>query len=139
METQWASMLEQRMKTWLLLLNIHIISRLCSKKNGRARMIIEKPVSNIPSNMVPLWDIEEKVKMFPMFMDDEDETAQGLEESTFPRSQEPLPITTLVEESKKVKCLPENKNEYEEGELEKESKSRMESNGYYKEGRQEMR
>ncbi|KAI5676994.1 hypothetical protein M9H77_07944 [Catharanthus roseus] len=103
-----------------------------------ARMIVEKLPSNAPSNTITLWDVEEQVMTFPMFMDDEDETAQEQEESTFPNKGEaqqeimemrhddlPL-ITTVMEKSKKVECLPENKNEYEEDELEKENESRVE-------------
>ncbi|KAI5680810.1 hypothetical protein M9H77_02037 [Catharanthus roseus] len=63
-----------------------------------AKMIVERPLSNIPSNTVTLWGVEEQVMTFPMFMDDKDETAQELEESTSLRSQEPLLITTVVEE-----------------------------------------
>ncbi|KAI5663712.1 hypothetical protein M9H77_23035 [Catharanthus roseus] len=54
------------------------------------------------------------------------------------RVKKPLLITTVIEESKKVECLPENKNEYEECKLEKENELRMESNGYHKKGQQEM-
>ncbi|KAI5668475.1 hypothetical protein M9H77_18328 [Catharanthus roseus] len=97
-------------------------------------MIIEKPLSNIPSNTVTLRDVEKHMMTFPIFMDDEDETAQK-PESTYPRSQEPLPITTVVEESKKIECLPENKNECEESELERENESHVESNRCHKEGR----
>ncbi|KAI5667852.1 hypothetical protein M9H77_17705 [Catharanthus roseus] len=74
---------------------------------------------------------------FPMFMDDEDETTQESKESTSPRFQEPLPSTSIVEESKKDECLPENRNEFEESEPEKENKNFMESHESHKEGRQE--
>ncbi|KAI5676230.1 hypothetical protein M9H77_07180 [Catharanthus roseus] len=60
-----------------------------------------------------------------MFIDDKDEIAPEPKESTFPRSQEPPLSTTIVEESKKVGCLPKNKNEYEEGKLEKENENRV--------------
>ncbi|KAI5650404.1 hypothetical protein M9H77_36409 [Catharanthus roseus] len=56
-----------------------------------ARMIVERPLSNIPSNTVTLRDIEEQVMTFLMFMDDEDETVQELEECTPQEFQEPLP------------------------------------------------
>ncbi|KAI5650042.1 hypothetical protein M9H77_36047 [Catharanthus roseus] len=88
-----------------------------------ARMIIEKPPSNAPSNMTTLRDVEEQVLTFPMFMDDKDGTAYELEESTPQRFQEPLLNTSVVEESKKIEFLTENKNEYEKGELEKENES----------------
>ncbi|KAI5681062.1 hypothetical protein M9H77_02289 [Catharanthus roseus] len=91
-----------------------------------ATMIAEKLLSNIPSNTVTLRDVKEQVITFQMFMDDEDETTQEPEVSTSPRFQETLLNTSVVEESKKVECLPENKNEYEEGELEKENESRVE-------------
>ncbi|KAI5657989.1 hypothetical protein M9H77_26782 [Catharanthus roseus] len=102
-----------------------------------SRMIIEKLLSNIPSNTITLRDVEGQVMMFPMFMDDEDETTQEAEESTFPRSQEPLLITTVVEKSKKVENLPENRNEHEGDELERETESCVENNRYHKHKQQE--
>ncbi|KAI5681828.1 hypothetical protein M9H77_03056 [Catharanthus roseus] len=74
---------------------------------------------------------------FPMFLDDEEETAQEPEESTSPRFQEPLPNTSVVEESKKDECLLENKNDFEKGEPEKENENSVESHESHKEGRQE--
>ncbi|KAI5682032.1 hypothetical protein M9H77_03260 [Catharanthus roseus] len=48
-----------------------------------AKRILEEPLSHIPSNTAPLQDVEEQLITFPMFMDDDDRTAQE------PRS--PLP------------------------------------------------
>ncbi|KAI5652875.1 hypothetical protein M9H77_30062 [Catharanthus roseus] len=75
--------------------------------------------------------------MFPMFMDDEDETAPVQEESTSQRFQEPLPNTSVVEKSTKDECLLENKNEFEEGKPEKENECLMESQEGHTEERQE--
>ncbi|KAI5650272.1 hypothetical protein M9H77_36277 [Catharanthus roseus] len=99
MEHRWASMLEQRVEN----------------------MVFQTQYTHYQSatNTATLQDVEEQVMTFSIFMDDDDETAQELEECTSQRFQEPLPNTSVVEESKKVKCLPENKNVYEEGELEK--------------------
>ncbi|KAI5676950.1 hypothetical protein M9H77_07900 [Catharanthus roseus] len=102
-----------------------------------AKIIVERPLSNIPSNMVTLHNVEEQVMKFPMFMDDEDETAQEPEESTFSRFQEPLPNTGVVEESKKGECLSGNKNEFEDGDPEKENENFVESHESHKEGQQE--
>ncbi|KAI5649971.1 hypothetical protein M9H77_35976 [Catharanthus roseus] len=77
------------------------------------RLIVEEPLSNIPSNTITMQDVKEQMMMFPIGV-------------ISPRSQEPLLITTVVEKSKKVECLSENKNEYEEDELEKETESCME-------------
>ncbi|KAI5683005.1 hypothetical protein M9H77_04233 [Catharanthus roseus] len=75
---------------------------------------------------------------FPMFIDDEDETAQEPEESNSPRFQEPLPNTSVVEESKEDECLPENKNEFDKGEPEKENENFVKSHENHKEGLKEM-
>ncbi|KAI5650270.1 hypothetical protein M9H77_36275 [Catharanthus roseus] len=53
-----------------------------------------------------LRDVEEQEMTFPIFMDDEDDTALEPEESTFQQFQEPLPNASEVEESKKDECLP---------------------------------
>ncbi|KAI5653974.1 hypothetical protein M9H77_31161 [Catharanthus roseus] len=86
-------------------------------------MIVDKSSSNAPSNTVTLWEAEEQVMTFPMFMDDEDETAQEPEKCTSPRFQEPLPNTI--------------KNEFEEGEPEKENKNFVKWHESHREGRQE--
>ncbi|KAI5681006.1 hypothetical protein M9H77_02233 [Catharanthus roseus] len=52
--------------------------------------------------------------------------------------QEPLPNTSIVEESTKDECVPENKSEFEEGELGKENECLMESQEDHTEERQEM-
>ncbi|KAI5652581.1 hypothetical protein M9H77_29768 [Catharanthus roseus] len=56
-----------------------------------------------------------------------------------PLPQVPLPKTTEVEKSKKDECLPENKNEFEEGELEKENKNLVKSQEDHREERQETK
>ncbi|KAI5676797.1 hypothetical protein M9H77_07747 [Catharanthus roseus] len=53
-----------------------------------AKRIVQEPLSHIPSNKVTLWDVEEQVMTFPMFMDDDDEIAQELEEFTFLEEEE---------------------------------------------------
>ncbi|KAI5668386.1 hypothetical protein M9H77_18239 [Catharanthus roseus] len=108
MEARWASILEHEWRTWPFSLNTHY-----------------------QSNTVTLQDVEEKVMTFPMFMDDEDETTQEPEEST-PKFQEPLPNTSVVEESKRDECLPENKSEFEEGEPEKENERLLEIQESYR-------
>ncbi|KAI5676127.1 hypothetical protein M9H77_07077 [Catharanthus roseus] len=75
-----------------------------------ARIFVEKQLSNIPINTITLWDVEEQLMTFPIFMDDEDETAQELEESTSPRFQEPL-LNTSVVEKKSWKQPKENDEE----------------------------
>ncbi|KAI5676936.1 hypothetical protein M9H77_07886 [Catharanthus roseus] len=51
---------------------------------------------------------------------------------------EPLPNTSVVEESKKDVCLAGNKNEFEEGDPKKENENFVESHESYKEGQQEI-
>ncbi|KAI5681901.1 hypothetical protein M9H77_03129 [Catharanthus roseus] len=97
------------------------------------KRIIHEPLSHIPSNTVTIRDVGEQVMTFPMFIDDDDKTAQEPEEVTFPEKEagrssifeEPPQITRKLEENKRDECLPENKNEFEE-----------ESQEDHKEGRQ---
>ncbi|KAI5667259.1 hypothetical protein M9H77_17112 [Catharanthus roseus] len=79
------------------------------------KMIFERPLSNIPMGT------------FPMFMDDENNTAQEPKESTSQGFQELVPNASEVEESKKNECLPEDKDELEKGELEKENEKFVEN------------
>ncbi|KAI5664398.1 hypothetical protein M9H77_23721 [Catharanthus roseus] len=104
-----------------------------------AKMIIEKLPGNAPNNTITLHDVEEQVMKFPMFMDDENETAQEQEESTPQRFQEPLPNTSVLKESTKDEYLPENKSEFEEGEPEKENESLLEIQKSHIEERQEKK
>ncbi|KAI5681854.1 hypothetical protein M9H77_03082 [Catharanthus roseus] len=94
-----------------------------------SQRIIEELLSHITRNTITLQDVEEQVMTFPMFMDDDDETAQEPEEFTFPEEEdvqqeimemrqddllsfeEPPQITSEAEESKRDECLPENKKE----------------------------
>ncbi|KAI5663564.1 hypothetical protein M9H77_22887 [Catharanthus roseus] len=101
------------------------------------KIIVEEPFSNIPSNTVTLWDEDEQEITFPMFMDDKDDTAQELKESTSQGFKEPLLNASKVEESKKDECLPENKDGFEESEPQKENEKFVENHEGYKEGRQE--
>ncbi|KAI5668568.1 hypothetical protein M9H77_18421 [Catharanthus roseus] len=101
------------------------------------KRIVEEPLSHIPSNMVTLGDVEEQLITFPMFMDDNYEIAQELEEYTSQGFQELLPNTSEVEESKKDECTPENIIEFEEREPEKENEKITKSPEDHKKGRQE--
>ncbi|KAI5681766.1 hypothetical protein M9H77_02994 [Catharanthus roseus] len=120
-----------------------------------ANRIVEEPLSQITSNTVTLQDVKEQVMTFPIFMDDDDddENAQEPEVFTLPEEEEvlqeimerrhdnfpsfegPPQFTGEAKERERNECLSENKNEFEEDELEKENEKFVESQEDHKEGR----
>ncbi|KAI5676930.1 hypothetical protein M9H77_07880 [Catharanthus roseus] len=91
---------------------------------------------------VTLQEVEEQEMKFPMFVDEEGTTAQAPEESTIPEEEEaqqekkngrrhndlqifkePLQATSVVNDSRREECSPENKREFANSEPKKENES----------------
>ncbi|KAI5680922.1 hypothetical protein M9H77_02149 [Catharanthus roseus] len=92
------------------------------------------------SEAVVSQSVEEQVDKFSIVVDGEETTTQASKESTFleeeeaeqeilerrhyglPIIEEPPQVTSKTRESKRNECVPENMGEFEESEIEKETK-----------------